>query len=83
MTTFSLSVQALDFDGDAQLKRFERLEKIGEGTYGLVFKVRDTATEEICAMKKIKLDSDDEGIPATSIREISLLKELSHPNVVA
>eukprot|EP00048_Salpingoeca_helianthica_P010656 m.153189 g.153189 ORF g.153189 m.153189 type:complete len:299 (+) comp15119_c0_seq9:1617-2513(+) len=74
---------ALDFDSDAKLKRFERLEKVGEGTYGLVFKVRDTNTDEICAMKKIKLDSEDEGIPATSIREISLLKELSHPNVVA
>lgn len=34
------------------------------------------------AMKKIRLESDDEGIPSTAIREISLLKELKHPNVV-
>jgi hypothetical protein len=33
-------------------------------------------------MKKIKLESEDEGVPATSIREICLLKELKHPNIV-
>lgn len=33
-------------------------------------------------MKKIRLESDDEGIPSTAIREISLLKELKHPNIV-
>lgn len=34
------------------------------------------------ALKKIRLESEDEGIPSTAIREISLLKELQHPNVV-
>lgn len=34
-------------------------------------------------MKKIRLESDDEGIPSTAIREISLLKELNHPNIVS
>lgn len=34
-------------------------------------------------MKKIRLESDDEGIPSTAIREISLLKELKHPNIVS
>lgn len=33
-------------------------------------------------MKKIRLESEDEGIPSTAIREISLLKELNHPNIV-
>ena len=36
----------------------------------------------IVAMKKIKLESEDEGVPSTAIREISLLKELQHPNIV-
>ena len=34
------------------------------------------------ALKKIRLDSEDEGVPGTALREISLLKELNHPNVV-
>jgi serine/threonine protein kinase len=33
-------------------------------------------------MKKIRLENEDEGIPSTAIREISLLKELQHPNIV-
>ena len=39
-------------------------------------------TGEIIALKKIRLEAEDEGIPSTAIREISLLKELTHPNVV-
>jgi serine/threonine protein kinase len=34
------------------------------------------------AMKKIRLESEEEGVPSTAIREISLLKELQHPNIV-
>ena len=59
-----------------------KIEKIGEGTYGVVFKGKNTKTGEIVAMKKIRLESEDEGVPSTAIREISLLKELQHPNIV-
>ena len=38
---------------------------------------------QIVAMKKIRLESEEEGVPSTAIREISLLKEVQHPNVVA
>jgi len=62
--------------------RFDKLEKIGEGTYGVVHKAKDTVTGEIVALKKIRLETEDEGIPSTAIREISLLKELQHPNIV-
>mmetsp|Transcript_26943 Transcript_26943/g.84525 ORF Transcript_26943/g.84525 Transcript_26943/m.84525 type:complete len:326 (-) Transcript_26943:405-1382(-) len=64
------------------MERYERLDKIGEGTYGVVYKARDRVTNEIIALKKIRLDAEDEGIPSTAIREISLLKELQHPNIV-
>ncbi|CAO1376011.1 unnamed protein product [Diamesa serratosioi] len=62
---------------------FQKIEKIGEGTYGVVYKGRNKKTGQIVAMKKIRLESEDEGIPSTAIREISLLKELKHPNIVA
>lgn len=58
------------------------MEKIGEGTYGVVYKAKDRVTGEIVALKKIRLEAEDEGIPSTAIREISLLKELQHPNIV-
>ena len=66
----------------SKLEDFVKIEKIGEGTYGVVFKGRNQKTGEIVAMKKIRLESEDEGVPSTAIREISLLKELQHPNIV-
>lgn len=64
------------------LNDYMKIEKIGEGTYGVVYKGRNKLTGQIVAMKKIRLESEDEGIPSTAIREISLLKELQHPNIV-
>merc|ERR1719272_916917 len=60
-----------------------RTEKLGEGTYGIVYKAKNSRTGEIVAMKQIRLDNEDEGVPSTAIREVSLLKELQHPNIVA
>lgn len=64
------------------MERYLKLEKVGEGTYGVVYKSKDRGTGEIVALKKIRLEAEDEGIPGTAIREISLLKELQHPNIV-
>jgi cyclin-dependent kinase len=63
------------------MDQYERLEKVGEGTYGVVYKAQDSQGE-IFALKTIRLEAEDEGIPSTAIREISLLKELQHPNIV-
>ena len=65
---------------------YQKIEKpdsaLGEGTYGVVYKARDRNTDEIVALKRIRLEVEDEGIPSTALREISLLRELSHDNVV-
>ena len=52
------------------------------GTYGVVYKARDTGTNQIVALKKIRLEAEDEGVPSTAIREISLLKELKCEYIV-
>lgn len=78
---------------NSKTNKYEKLEKLGEGTYGVVYKAKlrgilhfkpwiDNSSSEFFALKKIRLESEDEGIPSTAIREISLLKELNHPNVV-
>jgi hypothetical protein len=54
----------------------------GAGTYGVVYKARDVSTNQIVALKKIRLEAEDEGVPSTAIREISLLKELKDDNIV-
>ena len=59
-----------------------REEKLGEGTYGVVYKARHVKTGKYVALKKIRLESEEEGVPSTAVREISLLKELEHPNIV-
>jgi len=65
------------------MENYAKLEKVGEGTYGVVYKARDVNTGRIVALKKIRLEAEDEGVPSTAIREISLLKELKDENVVA
>jgi serine/threonine protein kinase len=64
------------------MDKYNKMEKIGEGTYGVVYKARDKVSQEVIALKKIRLESEEEGVPSTAIREISLLKELQHPNIV-
>jgi len=65
-----------------RMEDFEKIEKIGEGTYGVVYKARSKKTNQLVALKKIRLENEDEGVPSTAIREITLLKEITHPNVV-
>jgi cyclin-dependent kinase len=67
------------------MDRYQRIEKggsIGEGTYGVVYKSLDLKTGEVVALKRIRLETEDDGIPSTALREISVLRELEHPNIV-
>eukprot|EP01064_Diplonema_japonicum_P004431 TRINITY_DN1288_c0_g1_i3.p1 TRINITY_DN1288_c0_g1~~TRINITY_DN1288_c0_g1_i3.p1 ORF type:complete len:381 (+),score=100.58 TRINITY_DN1288_c0_g1_i3:36-1178(+) len=62
--------------------RYFKIEKVGEGTYGVVYKAHDTQTSTFVAMKRVRREADDEGIPSSAMREVSALQELDHPNVV-
>lgn len=61
---------------------YEKIGKIEEGTYGVVYKARDKETGEIVALKKLKLEREREGFPITSLREIRALMQARHPNIV-
>lgn len=61
---------------------YEQLERIEEGTYGVVYKAREKQSGELVAIKRLKLDNEREGFPITSIREISALFALKHPNII-
>jgi serine/threonine protein kinase len=64
------------------LANYEKQDKLGEGTYGVVYKALDKRTGDTVALKKIRLDQEEEGLPATAVREISILRDLNHPNIV-
>jgi len=64
------------------LEHFILESKLGEGTYGIVYKAKDTRTKETVALKKIRMDNEEQGVPATTLREVATLLELKHPNIV-
>ena len=63
------------------MKDYEKLDKIGEGQYGVVYKARNVTSDELVALKRIAIDERD-GVPSTALREISLLQGLKHENIV-
>ncbi|XP_047935483.2 cyclin-dependent kinase 7 isoform X4 [Anser cygnoides] len=72
-------------DARARAKRYEKLDFLGEGQFATVYKARDKNTNQIVAIKKIKLGNRSEakdGINRTALREIKLLQELSHTNII-
>lgn len=65
------------------VERFDRLNHIEEGSYGYVSRAKDETTDEIMAIKKLKLDpARDGGFPVTALREIQTLNASKHRHVV-
>lgn len=61
---------------------YEKLNQIEEGSYGVVFRARDTQTGDVVALKKLKLEEEKHGFPITALREINALMACRHENVV-
>ncbi|CAH8362872.1 unnamed protein product [Eruca vesicaria subsp. sativa] len=68
--------------GCRSVDEFERLNKIDEGTYGVVYRAKDKKTGEIVALKKVKMEKEREGFPLTALREINILLSFHHPSIV-
>lgn len=68
--------------GCRSVDEFERLNKIDEGTYGVVYRAKNKKTGEIVALKKVKMEKEKEGFPMTSLREINVLLSIHHPSIV-
>ena len=64
------------------VEAFQIIAQIGEGTFGQVYKARDSSTNEIVALKKVRTDNEREGFPISAVREIKILRQLKHENIV-
>jgi len=66
-----------------KLDKYEKGRFIGQGTYGVVFQATEKTTNRQVALKKIRMGNvGEDGVPFVGLREIKLLKELHHPNII-
>lgn len=68
-------------DGES-VRRFKKERKVGEGGYAVVYEGRDLQTNRRVAIKKIKMTTHGAGLDISAIREVRVLTELRHPNIV-
>lgn len=68
--------------GSHDADTFEKIDKIGQGTYSNVYKARDTVTGKIVALKKVRFDNLEPESVRFMAREIIILRQLDHPNVI-
>ncbi|XP_070543152.1 cyclin-dependent kinase 11B-like [Ptychodera flava] len=68
--------------GCRSVEEFQCLNRIEEGTYGVVYRAKDKRTDEIVALKRLKMEKEKEGFPITSLREVNTLLKSQHPNIV-
>lgn len=70
------------FIGTTTLAAYDIGSKLGEGTFGVVTKAVELATKKPVALKKLITHNPRDGVSVTTVREIKILKQLRHPNVV-
>jgi serine/threonine-protein kinase BUR1 len=78
----SVALNGRSFLGCSKIDNYTFLEKLGEGTFGEVHKAQDKSTAGLVALKRIFLHNEEEGFPITALREIRILKELDHENII-
>lgn len=82
-TSFTQKLQPLNrFQDMNNLKNYEVIRKLGQGTFGVVQKAINSKTKEVVAIKQLINHSAKEGFPITAMREITILKTLSHTNIL-
>ena len=73
----------MNVDKRGSILDYEKLGRVGEGTYGVVYRGRERSTNQIVALKKVRMDKEKDGIPVTAVREMGILQRCrSHPNIV-
>ena len=72
MESLQQYIENYDFPYCAEVSKYEREKKIGQGTFGEVFKAKDKKNKsKIVALKKVLMDNEKEGFPITAMREVS------------
>ena len=89
-SAFDMKAKAKNKKKDEELNKklllgddYKPIERLGNGTYGTVYKVKKLSSGEIFAVKKFNMEKETDGIPSTALREIAILKQLNHPNIVS
>ena len=72
----------IKFKACRSVDAYTKLNKIQEGTYGVVYRAQDKETGEIVALKKVKTEREQEGFPVSCLREIKVMLLYKHPNLV-
>ncbi|CAI4223762.1 unnamed protein product [Auanema sp. JU1783] len=74
-------IQKTKFPYMKDVSSYEKLQKVGQGTFGEVFKARCKTTNRMVALKKILMENEKEGFPITALREVKMLQQLKHENI--
>ena len=81
-TRFLQQIDVGAFSSRLKALTFDSLQEKGKGSYATVYRAVCRLSGDVITLKKLKLDRENEGFLGTAIREVSLLKELRHPNIV-
>lgn len=78
-----LRFQGGGFGKSRSVENYDKLNDIEEGAYGWVARAKEIATGKVVALKRLKIEPNDRnGLPVTGLREIQILKDCEHRNIV-